>query len=217
VTRLDFMTVVDEPDATLDRLALALAAEFRVVDVGGATAVLDALGAALRPWADADPAEQLEGCREVLGARAGFVGDREDFNAPENSMLDVVLERRSGLPILLATVWTEAARRAGIPLAGVGLPGHFVVGHFGPDPPLLADPFARGRAVTAAVPERFVRPSPVTSTVLRMCNNLVRSYTERADLMNAIHAARLRLVLPVEDALRDHLTTELRALQTHVV
>jgi hypothetical protein len=35
--------------------------------------------------------------------------------------------------------------------------------------------------------------------------------------MNAIHAARLRLVLPVEDALRDHLTTELRALQTHVV
>ena len=216
MTRLDFMTVIDEPDATLDVVALALAAEFRPVDVDGAMAQLDAFGAALEPWADASPAEQLEGCREVLGVRAGFVGDRDDFNAPDNSMLDVVLERRTGLPILLAAVWTEAARRAGMPLAGVGLPGHFVVGHFGTDPPLLADPFARGRAVTATVPERFLRPSAVTSTALRMCNNLVRAYTERSDVMNAIHAARLRLVLPLEDALRDHLTTELRVLQAHV-
>ncbi len=216
MAQLDFMTLVDEPDATLDRVALALAAEFHPVDVEAAIDLLDAFGAALRPWSDASPAEQLEGCREVLAARAGFVGAREDFNAPENSMLDVVLERRTGLPILLATVWTEAARRVGIPLAGVGLPGHFVVGHFASDPPLLADPFARGRAVTAAVPSRFLHPSSVTSTALRMCNNLVRSYTERSDVMNAIHAARLRLVLPLEDALREHLTTELRALQAHV-
>jgi hypothetical protein len=160
-------------------VALALAAEFRVVDVdgrdGGARRTRRGAGAVGRAARGA-----ARGLREVLGARAGFVGDREDFNAPENSMLDVVLERRSGLPILLATVWTEAARRAGSPggrRAARALRGR----------PLRHRPaapgrsFARGRAVTAAVPERFVRPSPVTSTVLRMCNNLVRSYTERAD------------------------------------
>ncbi len=216
VTRLDFMTVAAESDATLDRVALALAAEFRPVDVDAALAVLDALGSALRPWAAASPAEQLDGCREVLAVRAGFAGDREDYDAPEKSMLDLVLERRTGLPILLSTVWTEAARRAGIALVGVGLPGHFVVGHFGIEPPLLADPFARGRAITTTVPERLLQPASVTATVLRMCNNLVRSYAERADVMNAIHAARLRLVLPLEDALREHLTTELRVLQAHV-
>ena len=46
-------------------------------------------------------------------------------------MLDLVLARRTGLPILLSVVYVEAARRAGIRLSGVGLPGHFVVGHFG--------------------------------------------------------------------------------------
>ena len=63
-------------------------------------------------------------------------------------MLDLVLTRRRGLPILLSVVYVEVARRAGIQIAGVGLPGHFVVGHFGTDPPVLLDPFAGGGRYT---------------------------------------------------------------------
>ena len=66
------------------------------------------------------------------------------YDHPDNSMLDLVLTRRRGLPILLSVVYVEVARRAGIELAGVGLPGHFVVGHFGAEPAALLDPFAGG-------------------------------------------------------------------------
>jgi regulator of sirC expression with transglutaminase-like and TPR domain len=131
-------------------------------------------------------------------------------------MLDLVLARRTGLPILLSVVYVEVARRAGIPLAGVGLPGHFVVGHFGADPPLLLDPFSRGRLVRAEAEPELVRPWGPHETALRMLNNLVRAYSARGDLARAIIAARLRLALPADEASRGLLGAELRALEARL-
>jgi regulator of sirC expression with transglutaminase-like and TPR domain len=214
-----FTALAQDPDAPLDRLALALAAEFRPVDADAALAALDALGADLAGAvpAGAGPAAEVRACTEVLGERHAFRGDRERYDAPENSMLDLVLERRRGLPILLSVVYVEAARRAGIALAGVGLPGHFVVGHFGEQPPLLLDPFAGGEALPAPPDEPGrIRPWSPHETVLRMLNNLVGSYTRRADLGAALRAAELRLALPSEGPARAALTTELRALQARL-
>lgn len=124
-------------------LALALAAEFRDVDAADAIARLDILGAEVArasEQTDRTSESQALVCGRTIGAAHGFVGDREHYDNPGNSMLDLVLRRRRGLPILLSVVYVEAARRAAIPIAGVGLPGHFVVGHFGTDPPVLLDP-----------------------------------------------------------------------------
>ena len=44
----------------------------------------------------------------------------------------------------------RAARRADVPLAGVGLPGHYVVAHFGASEPLILDPFGGGAELTAS-------------------------------------------------------------------
>ena len=140
----------------LDELALAIAAEFRHGRRPAALAALDALGAdlaaALEHAATRRPDAEAIECAESLGRRAGFTGDAEHYDDPANSMLDVVLERRRGLPILLSVVYVEVARRAGVALAGVGLPGHFVVGHFGVTPPVLLDPFAGGAPVAAEHP-----------------------------------------------------------------
>ena len=81
-------------------------------------------------------------------------------------------------------------------LAGVGLPGHFVVGHFGIDPPVLLDPFAGGATVRAAAAEDLVRPWAAHEIAMRMLNNLVSTYNRRGDLGNALHAAAMRLALP---------------------
>ena len=132
----------------------------------------------------------------VLGGRHGFTGERERYDDPGNSMLDVVLERRAGLPILLSVLYVEVARRAGLTLAGVGLPGHYVVGRFAPPPPVLLDPFAGGtRLEVADFDVEDVRPWGPHETALRMLNNLVGSFTRRHDLGRAIRAAELRLLL----------------------
>ena len=130
-------------------------------------------------------------------------------------MLNVVLERRRGLPILLSVLYLATARRAGIPLSGVGLPGHYVVGDFVSGPPLLVDPFAGGALIRADEP-RHVRPWGAHETVLRMLNNLVGSYGRRADLSRAIQAAELRLALPLEEPSVYALRTELGALRARL-
>jgi regulator of sirC expression with transglutaminase-like and TPR domain len=131
-------------------------------------------------------------------------------------MLDLVLARRRGLPILLSVVYVEVARRAGIALAGVGLPGHFVVGHFGADPPVLIDPFAGGGAVEVDVAWSLVRPWKAHEIAMRMLNNLVMTYVRRGDLVAAIRAASMRLALPAEASVQEDLRAELRAMQARL-
>jgi regulator of sirC expression with transglutaminase-like and TPR domain len=213
-----FADLAEAADPPMDALALALAAEFRAVDAGGALAALDDLGAQLARLATGTPAtpeRAAEICGQLLGDEHGFTGDREHYDHPDNSMLDLVLARRRGLPILLSVVYIEVARRAGIPLAGVGLPGHFVVGHFGADPPILLDPFDGGHAVQADV-TAGVRPWSAHEIALRMLNNLVAAYRRRGQLSASIRAADMRLMLPAEPLARNALVAELRALRAQL-
>ncbi|MGW0531764.1 transglutaminase family protein [Streptomyces sp. NPDC003032] len=93
---------------------------------------------------------------ELLGGHCGFRGRPGDYHRLESSLLHEVLRRRRGLPILLSVLWMEVARRAGAPVHGVALPGHFVVGFGTPDDQVLADPFAGGRVLTRTDVELLV-------------------------------------------------------------
>jgi regulator of sirC expression with transglutaminase-like and TPR domain len=214
-----FAELAASPDPTLDVLALALAAEFRAVDGGVALAELDALAAELSRAAgqtDRTPDALARACAQTLGVTHGFAGETAQYDHPDNSMLDLVLMRRRGLPILLSVIYVEVARRAGIELGAVGLPGHFVVAHFGTDPPLLLDPFAGGEPISPNVPAELVRPWGAHEVAMRMLNNLVASYRRRGDLGAAIHAAGMRMALAAEPSERDMLQSELRAMQARL-
>ena len=214
-----FAELAADPDATLDLLTLAIAVEFRDVDVTAALVELDALGAELSRAAEqtsGSPAALAVACGQTLGGAHRFAGAREQYDDPENSMLDLVLRRRRGLPILLSVVYIEAARRAGITLDGVGLPGHFVVGHFGAEPPLLLDPFNGGARLETDVSRQWLRPWSAHEIAMRMLNNLVGSYHRRGHLGAAIRAAALRLALPSDTAQRDTLQAELRAIHAQL-
>ena len=52
----------------------------------------------------------------------GFRGNRHRYDDPRNSFLNEVLNRRTGIPISLAVVYLEVARRAGLRIAGVNFP-----------------------------------------------------------------------------------------------
>ncbi len=210
-----FAALAADPTAPLDALALALAAELRPVDAEAALARLDELAAEVREVAGSTGGDLAALCF-VLGERHRFAGAEEEYDHPDHSMLDLVLERGRGLPIALSVVYVEAARRAGIALDGVGLSGHFVVGQFVPGvPPVLLDPFNAGRPIVAPNPAE-VRPWSPHETALRMLNNLVGSYTRRNDLGRAIRAAEIRLELSPEPALREALATELRGLRARL-
>jgi regulator of sirC expression with transglutaminase-like and TPR domain len=171
-------------------------------------AELDRLGAAV----ETAPASGPAALTTVLGTQEGFTGDRERYDHPDNSMLDVVLRKRSGLPILLSVVYIAAGARAGIEVDGIGLPGHFVVGVGG----VLLDPFNRGVPIDADVPPPALRPWPATEIAIRMLNNLVGTYERRGNLALALRAAEMRLELPAEPAMRTTLDAELSALRARL-
>ena len=56
-----------------------------------------------------------------------FVGNEVHYEDPRNSFLNEVLDRRTGIPITLALIYMEVARRAGLPVEGVNFPGHFLL------------------------------------------------------------------------------------------
>jgi len=87
---------------------------------------------------------QLEAVSRLLHDREGFRGNQESYYDPRNSYLNEVLERRLGIPISLAIIYTAVGRRAGLDLFGVGTPGHFVVGCRGEGQTLYVDPFTDG-------------------------------------------------------------------------
>lgn len=120
---------------------------------------LDELAGELPYLRRASPERWATVLAEVLGGRFGFHGVPADYERLESSLLGAVLRRRRGLPILLSVVWLEVARRAGAPVYGVALPGHFVVGLGDPaGEHVLVDPFAGGRRLSegdvAALVER---------------------------------------------------------------
>ena len=112
-----FLVVAARPEPRVEDLALSLAAEFREVDESAVVASLDELGdevVAARPAFDG-PQAGIAALREVLAVRHGFAGDQRRYDHPYNSMLDLVLERRRGLPILLARISAARSMRPNCP------------------------------------------------------------------------------------------------------
>ncbi|GAB2950466.1 transglutaminase-like domain-containing protein [Streptomyces heilongjiangensis] len=205
----------ERPDLAALCLLVGAAGDGALDDAGldAAQIELDRLAGQL-PYRPGGPRAWALALAGLLGDRCGFRGSAADYQRLESSLLHRVLERRRGLPILLSVVWMEVARRAGAPVYGVALPGHFVVG-FGPaEEQVLADPFDGGRVLSGSDAETLVagatggplepgmlRPADPLDVVLRVLNN-VRAWAaarpERSDV--ALWAIELSLALPSHPA-----------------
>jgi regulator of sirC expression with transglutaminase-like and TPR domain len=187
----------------LDEACLTISATLRPeVDVDAELGRLDELGAGVQ-----EPT--LDGLRQHLFLDEGFTGDSGDYHNPRNSFLDVVVERRRGLPILLSVLTVEIGRRVGVPVAPVGMPGHFLV-RDRVDPEVFVDPFHGGallgpedcrRIVERLHPglrfeDRFLEPVSPRVVVVRVLANLAGSYRRLGDRQSLTKVLELRSRLP---------------------
>jgi regulator of sirC expression with transglutaminase-like and TPR domain len=70
---------------------------------------------------------RISALNDYLFTDQRFVGNDVQYEDPRNSFLNDVLDRRTGIPITLALVYMEVARRAGVDVEGVNFPGHFLL------------------------------------------------------------------------------------------
>jgi regulator of sirC expression with transglutaminase-like and TPR domain len=198
-----FDELVARRDPPLDELVLAIAAAGRPgLDVARELERLDDLS-------DDLTARDAAGLNAELFGTGRFVGDSERYYDADNSFLDRVLDRGRGIPITLSVLAIEIGRRRGIPLVGIGMPGHFLV-RDAHDFDSFYDPFVGGvRLDIAGCASRFrqLHPSggfgehllePVGSLAItsRMLNNLTNVYLGASDVANLAWVLRLRTALP---------------------
>jgi regulator of sirC expression with transglutaminase-like and TPR domain len=89
----------------------------------------------------------------------GFSGNRIHYHDPDNSYLHRVIESRQGIPISLSAMYVFVGNRLGLPLAGIGMPGHFLVKIEGEPSPQYVDCFNGGALLTEQDCKEFITAS----------------------------------------------------------
>ena len=214
---LSEMMRLPEERISLARAALLVAAsEYPQLDAARYVERLDAMAEVVRGriGGEMNPLDIIAGINRHLFDEEGFVGNSEDYYDPRNSFLNEVLDRKTGIPITLSTVYLEIAERLKLPLVGVGLPGHFLVKH--PYFEVLIDPFAKGRILSEddcreqmkqllgeEVPFHKAYLNGVTKRhiVLRMLNNLRTIYVNARQFQKALRISDMALAVAPGSAL----------------
>lgn len=137
----------------------------------------------------ADGVGSLEALIHRLFVDEGFTGNSARYYDPRNSLLDQVLDRQLGIPITLSVVCIEVGRRAGIPLEGVGMPGHFLVRPLATDHYL--DAFDGGRMLDLAGAEALFRASTRAGPDVRFGPHLLMGTPRRTILARILENLRV--------------------------
>lgn len=207
---------LEEEPLDLVRAALLLGrVEGSEADPQASEARLEEMAEALRTRLSDVPEglARLDALNRYFFDELGFQGNVEDYYDPRNSFLAEVLDRKTGLPITLSLVYMEVGRRVGVPLQGVGFPGHFIVRYDGGEESVFLDPFRGGRVLSPedlqgllegvygrpiAVDPAFLRPATDREILARMLRNLKGIYTSSEEFNKLVEV--LDALLRVEPA-----------------
>ena len=215
-----FTDAVSGPENRLDlaRAALLIGCEAHPgLDIMRYVAKLEVMAAAVRPAVTTtdDPTLKIEYLNAYLFEERGFRGNTAEYYDPRNSFLHTVIDRGLGIPITLSVIYMEVGRRVGMPLQGVGMPGHFIMKYAEPGGDIYIDPFNEGRilsrqACEELIQQLFAEPVPFQETFLapaskkqilaRMLMNLKAIYLHTKDYLKALSVVeRLLLIQPDEE------------------
>jgi regulator of sirC expression with transglutaminase-like and TPR domain len=191
-------------DINLARAALYIAqTAYPDLDVDGQLRILDEMAAevARRIPQSRYPLMVIRTINNYLYEELGFTGNHSNYYDPRNSFLNDVLSRRTGIPITLALVYLEIAKRIDFPMMGIGMPGHFMIRPDFEDSEIFIDTFHNGEILFAEdcrqklmniyqqeIP--YLTPALVPTVtncqfIARMLNNLQVIYLDRGDLAGA--------------------------------
>jgi regulator of sirC expression with transglutaminase-like and TPR domain len=180
---------------------------YGTVDVDRLLAAFDEMADPLvaRGLSTLSPDQQADAISQRVYEDLGFRGNEQDYYDPKNSLLPDVIDRKLGIPITLALVYCEVARRAGVGARGISFPGHFLVrvDAAGGGAPAVVDPFFGGRRLDESalqklleraspnqklVPSEHLAPASHRTMLVRMLINLKWIYATRGDFARALLA-----------------------------
>lgn len=160
------------------------------INISAYQALFDSYVADLRERLDLKGAPEsiLAAINEYLFVDLGFSGNEANYYDPDNSYINRVVDRRTGNPISLCLVYLFVARRLRLPIAGIGMPGHFLIRFQSATGDVYIDAFNRGKLLTKAdcikyllhtshgFQESYLAAVSPRRVLLRVCSNLHQIY-----------------------------------------
>ncbi len=169
------------------------------------------------------PTQIIEKINDLLFNVQKFKANTDDYYNPLNSYLNIVIERKRGIPITLCILYMRVARSVNFKMYPVNFPGHFLIKHILEDNSgeIIVDPFNGGRImddyslkalIEQAYPQQniplthaLVEKATAAQVLIRMLNNLKGSYYEAQDIDRYNIANEMVLAIDPynPDAIRD--------------
>ena len=214
--QFDRMVGVPDEEIDLTRAALLIAAtEYPGLSIERELFRIDEIAEGIAPRMDDDtPLYQLNTLSEYLFDELKFAGNHTNYHDPRNSFLNDVIERRVGIPITLSLLYIEVGKRLGVPLLGIGMPGHFIVRHRD-ESDVFVDPFHGGillsedecaervKQVTQGAltwDRSYLRPVRSREFIARMLRNLKVVYLQRRNYERVLATIDRVIALLPQDA-----------------
>ncbi len=209
---------VADKDIPLALASLLFASDqYPKLDITAEIHKLDELAGEAAGWVapEGTAADALGGLARFLHGEKGFGGTQSTYASTRECFLNEALEHRLGLPITLSVIYLEVGWRLGLPLGGVGLPGHFIIRQESESEPVYCDPYNGGRLLTeddcrTLVREQFgagfhlspqlLAPVSRRAILYRMLNNLKAMYINSQQPAKALWATDRMLILQPESA-----------------
>jgi regulator of sirC expression with transglutaminase-like and TPR domain len=206
---------LNHPDDKIDlALAALLMAQYfcEPFEISDYLAQLDKIAEPLQQIVPFTPdhAVKIELLNSELFEGNGFKGNQNDYYHPDNSMLHKVLDTGQGIPITLSLIYIEVGRRLALPVWGIGIPRHFIVGYGDAADALYIDAFNGGQFLTeadclrlsrvgtshlASFKAKFLKPVTPRSILFRILLNLKLIFLSRRDYTRAYNALDLMLLI----------------------
>jgi regulator of sirC expression with transglutaminase-like and TPR domain len=201
-----FSVEIDRPDREIDlaKAALYIAQiEYPDLDIDRYLNIIDEMAAEVTKRLPEThyPLKVIQTIGRYLYTELNFHGNETDYYNPANSFLNDVLDRRTGIPITLAVVYLEIAKRINFPMVGIGMPGHFLIRPNFKDAGIFVDAFNGGEVLFVEdcrqklmhiyqqdipfLPPELLQPVTNRQILLRILNNLQANYLNQVDFDRA--------------------------------
>ena len=226
----EWVSFVENPNHNLIEKCLKLAQilEYPELDISKYIQKIHELGNSLKLkiGTGKNPTYLISMLNEYFFEERGFLGNKEDYYDPGNSFLNVVLDKKTGIPITISIIYSEIAKYVGLDLRIVGFPGHVIVKY---KDEIILDPFYHGILLTIEdleenlnrnfgedvefIPE-YLNEATTEQLLTRLLRNLKNAYTQSYAYDKAIRCADMILEIQPEstEEIRDKGILEERLL-----
>ena len=138
---------------------------------------------------------KISAFNRVFFTQNGFRGNTRNFQSPDNSFINTVIDKHMGNPLTLSMLYIIIAEKINLPICGVNMPKHFIIGfedvnEINGDPiKFYINPFNKGAILNRQDLEVYLKreklkedskyftPCGNTTVIKRLLNNLFHSFT----------------------------------------